>query len=139
MTLYGERTSTGVSRYRNRRHKKQYCRSSTKLFATCDDKIEHRLSEIDKVAKQLLESRFASPLLAPITNEGNDTMATERRETLQAAIRRIEMGLVERNEEAKLLILTALCREHLLLLGPPGTGSLSILSLSLCHDSKRSV
>jgi hypothetical protein len=135
MTLYGERIATGVSSYRNSRYKKQYCRSSTKLFATCDDKIEHRLSEIDKVAKQLLESRFASPLLAPITNEGNDTMAAERRATLQAAIRRIEMGLVERNEEAKLLILTALCREHLLLLGPPGTGSLSILSLSLCHES----
>ena len=31
-------------------------------------------------------------------------------------------GLIERETEVKLLLLAVLCREHVLLLGPPGTG-----------------
>eukprot|EP01042_Synura_sphagnicola_P006152 gene6152-7854_t len=40
---------------------------------------------------------------------------------LQILTRALRTGLVERDEEVKLLVLSALCREHLLLIGPPGT------------------
>ena len=97
----------------------RYSRENTRLFAASDDRIEQRLSTIEKEAGQLLDSHFLSQ---SFKDAKNDSMAVERRATLQAAIQKIEKGLVERNEEAKLLLLTALCREHLLLLGPPGTG-----------------
>lgn len=34
----------------------------------------------------------------------------------------LSQGLIEREMECKMLLLAALCREHILLLGPPGTG-----------------
>ena len=112
----------------------RYGRENTRLFAASDDWIEQRLSTIEKAAGQLLDSHFLSQ---PFKDEKNDIMAVERRATLQAAIQKIEKGLVERNEEAKLLLLTALCREHLLLLGPPGTGasSLSLFIMRCRYDS----
>lgn len=41
---------------------------------------------------------------------------------IQHAMGVMQEGLIERNEEVQLLLLAALSREHLLLLGPPGTG-----------------
>ena len=35
---------------------------------------------------------------------------------------RLAAGLIERETEVRLLLLAALCREHIILLGPPGTG-----------------
>lgn len=53
---------------------------------------------------------------------------------LQLRIRRtfavLERGLIERDAESRLLVLAALCGEHLLLLGPPGTAK-SALSRQL--------
>ena len=45
--------------------------------------------------------------------------------TLRKAGQRIEIGLVERGAEAKLLLLALCAGEHLLLLGPPGTAKVS--------------
>jgi MoxR-like ATPase len=44
--------------------------------------------------------------------------------------RAVERGLIEREAESRLLVLAALCGEHLLLLGPPGTAK-SALSRQL--------
>ena len=41
---------------------------------------------------------------------------------IQKALRRLSAGLVERETEVQLLLLAAMCQEHILLLGPPGTG-----------------
>ena len=124
VTLFGERLAMRGRHHHSHHYsivQQRYGRSNTRLFAACDDEsIEQRLSDIEKVAGQLLNNYFLSQ---PSKDEKSDSMSVERRATLQAAIRKVEEGLVERNEEAKLLLLTALCREHLLLLGPPGTGS----------------
>jgi F0F1-type ATP synthase membrane subunit b/b' len=45
-----------------------------------------------------------------------------RRNMISKTLKKLNEGLVERVEETQLLLLAALCREHLLLLGPPGTG-----------------
>eukprot|EP00438_Fugacium_kawagutii_P006997 Skav233394 [mRNA] locus=scaffold1038:234581:241935:+ [translate_table: standard] len=41
---------------------------------------------------------------------------------LRAALRSLTAGLTERRHEAKLLLLAAVAGEHILLIGPPGTG-----------------
>lgn len=42
-------------------------------------------------------------------------------DVLRAAIARLGAGLVGRDEQARCLLLASLCREHVLLIGPPGT------------------
>ena len=41
---------------------------------------------------------------------------------LNAAVARVEDGLVERGEDARLVVLAMIANEHILLLGKPGTG-----------------
>lgn len=43
------------------------------------------------------------------------------REKIAAAIAHVAQGLVERDAHSRLLVLAALCGEHLLFIGPPGT------------------
>lgn len=43
------------------------------------------------------------------------------REKVGASIAKLQRGLLERDMEVRLMLLAALCGEHLLLLGPPGT------------------
>ena len=38
----------------------------------------------------------------------------------------VAAGLVEREEEARLVVLAMIAQEHVLLLGPPGTGESAI-------------
>jgi len=49
---------------------------------------------------------------------------------LNAAVARVKDGLVERGEDARLVVLAMIANEHILLLGKPGTGK-SILGLRL--------
>ena len=51
----------------------------------------------------------------------------EAHEHLNAAVARVEDGLVERGEDARLVVLAMIANEHILLLGKPGTGKLMFL------------
>lgn len=46
----------------------------------------------------------------------------EAHKHLSAAVARVEDGLVERGEDARLVVLAMIANEHILLLGKPGTG-----------------
>ena len=47
--------------------------------------------------------------------------STDLRNKVMKSILDLQSGLLERETEVRLLLLAALCGEHLLLLGPPGT------------------
>jgi len=49
------------------------------------------------------------------------TVESELRDKVLTGIIKLSKGLLERETEVRLLLLAALCGEHLLLLGPPGT------------------
>ena len=46
---------------------------------------------------------------------------------LNAAVARVEDGLVERGEDARLVVLAMIANEHILLLGKPGTGTFYVI------------
>ena len=54
-----------------------------------------------------------------------------------ASITRLAHGIIERDAEARVLFLAAIAREHVLLLGPPGTAKSMLCSrlASLCGDT----
>jgi MoxR-like ATPase len=61
----------------------------------------------------------------------------EHQDGLRAAVERVGEGLVEREEESRLVVLSMMAKEHILLLGVPGTGK-SILGrrlAKLCSGS----
>ena len=61
-------------------------------------------------AKELDEERAAN------------TKYWEAHKHLNAAVARVEDGLIERGEDARLVVLAMIANEHILLLGKPGTG-----------------
>lgn len=48
--------------------------------------------------------------------------AARNRQTIRLALEKLQLGLVDRGMEARLVLLAAVAREHVLLIGPPGTG-----------------
>eukprot|EP00535_Pseudo-nitzschia_heimii_P013296 CAMPEP_0197197348 /NCGR_PEP_ID=MMETSP1423-20130617/32820_1 /TAXON_ID=476441 /ORGANISM="Pseudo-nitzschia heimii, Strain UNC1101" /LENGTH=1252 /DNA_ID=CAMNT_0042651169 /DNA_START=207 /DNA_END=3965 /DNA_ORIENTATION=+ len=56
----------------------------------------------------------------------------EAHKHLNAAVARVEAGLVERGEDARLVVLAMIANEHILLIGKPGTGK-SVLGLRLAE------
>ena len=46
----------------------------------------------------------------------------EAHKHLNTAVARVEDGLVERGEDARLVVLAMIANEHILLIGKPGTG-----------------
>eukprot|EP01041_Mallomonas_annulata_P004719 gene4719-9363_t len=59
--------------------------------------------------------QLAEAIYSPEKEEAN-------RRKIQGSLLVLETDLVEREVEVRLVLLAALCREHILLLGPPGTG-----------------
>lgn len=64
--------------------------------------------------------------------------STDLRKKVMKSIFDLQTGLLERETEVRLLLLAALCGEHLLLLGPPGSVQIliSILKRNVHRDSK---
>jgi MoxR-like ATPase len=54
------------------------------------------------------------------SSEGHEDFSSLRTK-VSKSITRLQIGLLERDMEVRLMLLAALCGEHLLLLGPPGT------------------
>ena len=53
----------------------------------------------------------------------------EAHKQLNAAVARVEDGLIERGEDSRLVVLAMISNEHILLLGKPGTGNYVCLML----------
>jgi len=51
----------------------------------------------------------------------DNSAASLLRARIEASVLQLQRGLLERDTEVRLMLLAALCGEHLLLLGPPGT------------------
>lgn len=91
------------------------------LTAVTADKVtmnEH-IARIDKHIETATESLFISTY-GGVFSSPEEASGVQSR--ISKAVRRIGDGLIERDAEARLLVLAALCREHIVLLGPPGTG-----------------
>ena len=100
-------------------------RKSFKLYASSKESIESIQTgkELDTIKENSLEN--IARLKSEILKEHESNICIERsenKELLNNLIKYLEVGLIEREEEVRLLILTSICKEHLLLLGPPGTG-----------------
>ncbi|KAL4438050.1 hypothetical protein ABPG77_004271 [Micractinium sp. CCAP 211/92] len=71
---------------------------------------------VDQAHAAALQRNAAAALEGLATGEGS-----ELKQKVMASILDLQSGLLERETEVRLLLLAALCGEHLLLLGPPGT------------------
>ena len=82
-----------------------------------------RTSEADKAlrdaARTIIEGQKWTP---PKLDVEQKEQTGNYQDQLKAAIAFVSRDLVEREEESRLVVLAMLAKEHLLLLGPPGTG-----------------
>lgn len=90
-----------------------------------DAEIEAELGAVESEVERRMEEdvqRLATAA-APGAGAGQvETVDVHRlRQRIEASLMHLQDGLVERGTEVRLLLLAALCGEHLLLLGPPGT------------------
>ena len=89
------------------------------------------INNIDSKNQQLVDKFRENGNINSQNNDDNALIMKERRFRLQQCMLSMSKGLIEREEEVKLLVFAVLCREHVLLLGPPGTGTiLTYLCLS---------
>ncbi len=99
------------------------------------ESVEEWTDTIHSAAKQsILEEAWTSDILR--SEQNSDDSCARHIPSLHEAIKTVSAGLIEREEEARLVLLSMLASEHILLLGVPGTGK-SILGrrLSLlCGD-----
>jgi hypothetical protein len=80
------------------------------------------VQSIFKIAQDRVDASKSKLLLSRdwITD---DVLMIARKERLKLGIEALSEGLIEREEESRLVLFATLCGEHLLLLGPPGTSN----------------
>jgi len=91
--------------------------------------VETALLSVRAKVDDVVAAKAWSPTLLEKEREAEGTCWKYKSE-ITAAIDRVQEGLVERSEEARLVVLAMLSHEHILLLGVPGTGK-SILGRRL--------
>ena len=91
---------------------------SSNLF---NDAVSKKVKELKESADELISSRIWSPTELQNERSKNGSLIAQAHEQLLEAIRRVEDGLVERGEDARLVVLAMITGEHILLLGSPGT------------------
>jgi MoxR-like ATPase len=113
--------------------KEEYDNEEDGIAETRVDSFVSDLEEFTKTLKLAASESLVAEawkpeiLLAERESEGS---CWKYREELKAAVETVSEGLVERQEEARLVVLAMLSMEHILLLGVPGTGK-SILGRRL--------
>ncbi|KAL4519632.1 hypothetical protein Ndes2437A_g07814 [Nannochloris sp. 'desiccata'] len=76
---------------------------------------------ISDITRQIDEEHAATLKRNAYNPEDNFVSDSDLRRRVMSSILDLQKGLLERETEVRLLLLAALCGEHLLLLGPPGT------------------
>lgn len=93
-------------------------RASNRQMQTLKEQAKQHLQEI---LQQAAAGSRSSSSTRSSRSYGSSVDTRQLRSKLEAAIRVMQTGLVERDTEVRLLLLAAMCREHILLIGPPGT------------------
>ena len=83
--------------------------------------VAMKVTQLRQSTNELLSARTGAPAELEKERTDNCSRIGQAREQLQEAIRRVEDGLVERGEDARLVVLAMITGEHILLLGSPGT------------------
>lgn len=90
--------------------------------------VEKLVKKIQLAASKSLEAEAWNPERLQTERESVDSCWKHKKE-LDFAIEKVSEGLVERQEEARLVVLAMLSREHILLLGVPGKYKTNMLKM----------
>eukprot|EP00977_Amphora_coffeiformis_P017874 scaffold5999_cov149-Amphora_coffeaeformis.AAC.11 len=86
-----------------------------------NDKVDEALSRLRRIVEaDILKNQLSKDDLEAEKN--SEFSCWKHRGEFASAVERISDNLVEREEESRLVVLGLISREHVLLLGPPGTG-----------------
>jgi len=99
---------------------------------TFGGQIIQKVKELQESANERISTQMwsAAELEKELTEDGS--LVGSVHQQLREAIRRVEDGLVERSEDARLVVLAMITGEHILLLGSPGTAK-SVLGQRLAE------
>ena len=88
------------------------------------DGLENNGDELDLLKKAAADTIAENMWTAQALKEEREANSEgwKAHTHLNAAVARVEDGLVERGEDARLVVLAMIANEHILLLGKPGTG-----------------